>query len=660
MKDKNKTTMTEAENARRYRKKRIAVVGNPNVGKSVVFTRLTGHYAAASNYPGTTVEVLRGKATLGEHRCEIIDTPGMYSLLPVTEEEGVARDILTAESPDVVVHVVDARNLDRMLILTLELAEAGLPVILAVNMLDEAESAGIDIDFKALADQLQIPVVGLVAVSGRGMDELRNVVVNAIKQPCTNVNCVKYAPHVEKNIARLENLLADAECVLSSRSTALLALQGDEESAVKTTDAAKSDGDIEVVKGGGYGERLDVAVSRHDQVAEILEGCLTQPIARVTSRERLSRLMTNPLTGLPILAAVLYFGLYKFVGGFGAGTVVDFLEGTVFETYINPFMTKIVKGIIPWDILASLFVGEYGILTMGLRYVVAIILPIVAFFFLIFAVIEDSGYLPRLALLLDRTFKKIGLSGRGVIPMVLGFGCDTMATMVTRTLPTKRERFLSTMLLALAIPCSAQLGVILALLAGHTGGMLIWAGVIAGVFMLVGWLSAKVLPGEGPSFYMEVPPLRLPKISNVLTKTYVRVRWYFLEIVPMFLVASILIWAGKMTRLFDAATATLQKPVQWIGLPLETAEIFVMGFFRRDYGAAGLYDLDKAGLLTPVQLVVACVALTLFLPCIAQLLINVKERGWKVGVVISGMVLIMSFGVAYALNATLVGLGVTL
>jgi ferrous iron transport protein B len=310
--------------------------------------------------------------------------------------------------------------------------------------------------------------------------------------------------------------------------------------------------------------------------------------------------------------------------------------------------------------LRDLFVGEYGVITLGIRYAVALILPIVTFFFIIFSIIEDTGYLPRLAMLIDRVFKKIGLSGRAVIPMVLGFGCDTMATMVTRTLPTKRERIISTLLLALAIPCSAQLGVILALLSGRPLALTIWAGVVGLVFLLVGYLAAQVLPGEKPSFYMELPPLRWPQFSNVLIKTYVRAKWYFNEVLPLFLIASVFIWLGQLTHLFDLAIRFLLKPVALIGLPPEAAKIFLFGFFRRDYGAAGLYDLNKHGALNGVQLVVASAALTLFLPCIAQFLMNVKERGWKTGLGISVFILFLSFGAAYGLNFILTSWGVKL
>ena len=279
-----------------------------------------------------------------------------------------------------------------------------------------------------------------------------------------------------------------------------------------------------------------------------------------------------------------------------------------------------------WHSIQTLIAFDYGIITLGLRYAVAIILPIVATFFLAFSLLEDSGYLPRLALLVDRLFKKIGLNGRAVIPITLGFGCDTMATLVSRTLETKRERVIATLLLALAIPCSAQLGVIMALLSANPASLGIWAGFVILVFLLVGYLAAQLMPGEKPAFYMELPPLRLPKLSNILEKTLSRMQWYFLEIIPFFILASVLIWVGKITGLFDAIINAAAPLMYALGLPSEAAEIFLFGFFRRDYGAAGLYDLQNSGALNGVQLVVSAVTLTLFVPCIAQFAIMIKER----------------------------------
>ena len=281
----------------------------------------------------------------------------------------------------------------------------------------------------------------------------------------------------------------------------------------------------------------------------------------------------------------------------------------------------------------------------------AIILPIVGTFFFAFAIIEDSGYLPRLALLIDRFFKAIGLNGRAVIPMVLGFGCDTMATIVTRTLETRRERVIATILLALAIPCSAQLGVIFAILADRPLALLIWAMVVLGIFMLVGFLAARLVPGERAAFYMELPPLRLPRLSNVLVKTYTRMEWYLREVLPLFVLASVLIWIGQITGTFNAALSALDPVVRWIGLPSQATGAILFGFFRRDYGAAGLYDLR--GVLDGVQLTVAAVTLTLFVPCIAQAAVMFKERGWKIALGAIAFIIPFAFIVGWGLSKVL-------
>lgn len=461
---------------------------------------------------------------------------------------------------------------------------------------------------------------------------------------------------LEIAIEKIESLLK-ANYGISGRSIALLLLQEDEEitSLVKT---AQPENFIQILKivhntKAQYHQPLAYIISlrRQEEVNRIVaQGIEHLPKANLIFREKLSRLMINPFSGVPILLLVLYYGIYKFVGEFGAGTLVDFIETDIFEKIINPWITQIFTSIIPWQAFRDLFVGEYGMITLGVRYAVALILPIVTTFFIAFAIIEDSGYLPRLALLIDRLFKKIGLTGRAVIPMVLGLGCDTMATMVTRTLPTKRERIIATILLALAIPCSAQLGVILSLLEGNPKGLWVWVGIVGLIFLLVGFLSSLVLPGEAPSFYMEIPPLRLPKLSNVLIKTYTRVKWYFTEIFPMFILASVFIWIGQLSGLFYLLTKALEYPIHWLGLPDKAAVAFLFGFFRRDYGVAGLYDIKKAGLLSGNQLVVACVTLTLFLPCIAQFLMTIKERGYKTGVAISVFILFFSFSVGFLVN----------
>lgn len=654
----NKQTETKPAGSIR----RVALVGNPNVGKSVLFNALTGAYVTVSNYPGTSVEVSRGSAVIEGDQWEVIDTPGMYSIHTITEEERVAREILLHETPDVVLHVLDARNLERMLAMTIQLIEAGLPVILVVNIMDEAERMGLAIDLKLLQQKLGIPVIGAATARKRGIDEIRSA-ISSYRCACEQQR-FEYSRLLEHDIKEVAGLM-QGEYILSRRSLALLLLQQDEEitDLVMHREPEGSAALTEKIREIAYDRResfhLDLSLERNEMVSRIINGVFTAPQKRVvTISERLSHLAVRPLTGIPMLLFVLYFGLYQFVGVFGAGTLVDFLEKQVFVEIFNPWISAMIKSLIPWEMIQELFVGEYGIITLGIRYAVGIILPIVATFFIFFSFLEDTGYFPRLALLVDRIFKHFGLTGRAVIPMVLGFGCDTMATMVTRTLETTRERIIATILLSLTIPCSAQLGVIMSLLSKFPGALAVWSGCLILLFVLVGLLSSRILPGEAPMFYMELPPMRLPQFGNVVTKTYTRMQWYFLEILPLFVLASVLLWLGKITGFFEKLINGMTPVMASIGLPKETAVAFIFGFFRRDYGAAGLYELQTRGLMDARQLTVAAVTLTLFIPCVAQFLIMKKERGWKVAGAIGVFVSLLAFGSGYILNKALLVTGI--
>lgn len=649
----------------------VAIVGCPNVGKSVLFNALTGAYVTVSNYPGTTVEVARGKGRLGSVEIGVVDTPGMYRLLPLTEEERVAREILLRERPDVVVHVADAKNLERMLPMTLQLIEAGLPVILDLNLMDEAERQGVQVDVAALERALRVPVVGTALALGWGTAQLKEQIATCVNghlaegQTTYPREEIEYPLVIEEALEVIEEQLdGNGAYQMTNRAIALLLLQNDAEvtSLVRERAGRRADELLRIAETtrARFSRPISYIVARRQQKAarRILQSALTLPEQRISGfAERLSEAMMNPLTGIPILLLALFL-MYEFVGVLGAQTLVHFLEETVFGTYINPWVDQVLAALIPWPVVRDLFGGDYGVITLGVRYAVAIILPIVGTFFLAFSIIEDSGYLPRLAMLIDRVFKRIGLNGRAVIPMVLGFGCDTMATIVTRTLETRRERLISTLLLALAIPCSAQLGVMLGLLAGRPDLLAIWATVVAGVFLLIGFLAAQVLPGERPTFYMELPPLRRPTPSNVLVKTYTRMEWYFREVFPLFVLASVIIWLGRLTGLFDLTVSALVPLVRWIGLPDEAAVAFLFGFFRRDFGAAGLYDLRTA--MSGAQLLIATTTMTLFLPCIAQFSVTIKEHGWKTALVISAFIFPFAFLVGGLLNWILTALGVAL
>ncbi len=632
---------------------KVALIGGPNVGKSVIFYELTGIYGLVANYPGTTVEVMRGSGFFYGHNVEIIDTPGMYSLIPTSQEEEVTRQILVQEKPEVIIHVVDARNLPRMLNLTLELLEWELSVVLVVNMLDEAEKQGIEINLKKLSQSLGIAVIGTVATTGKGIEEIKSTLARILGEEGFPQTHITYDRQLEEILEEIGSFL-QGNIYPGKRGAALQLMQEDEKSTkmFQVPDNRK----IREELLASYREKLGiplclfVRLQRQKKVDFLIAGAVESKSEKTFLAENLSRLMIHPLTGLPFLFLVLYLGFYQLVGILGAGYVVDFLDNRIFLGIFNPAMSRLVTDFIPWPAIQELLVGDFGIITMGLRYALAIILPVVAAFFFFFSLLEDTGYLPRLALLLDSLFKRIGLNGQAVIPVVLGLGCDAMATMSTRILSASRERLIVTFLLTLAVPCSAQLGVIAGLLSSMPGALFIWFLFVAGSFLLMGFISAKILPGERLPFCLEVTALRLPSLSNLLFKTWKRIEWYLMEILPLFLGASIIIWVGQLVGIFELLIGVLAPVVSLIGLPAESSVVFIFGFFRRDYGAAGLFDLHARGVILGHELVVAAVTLTLFVPCVVQLAVNIKERGLKAALIMCGIIIPFAFFMGFVAN----------
>ena len=569
---------------------RIALVGNPNVGKSVFFGWLTGRYATVSNYPGTTVAITKGRALVGAEVCDVIDTPGVNTLEgPVSEDERITRRVLAEGRAELVVQIADARNLRRSLQLTSQLADLRLPMVLVLNMLDEARARGVSIDTRALAVQLGIPIVEAVATEGRGINELRAA-------------------------------LADAAIPRAARHD-----------------------------GQEHGAWADVLASRYRHVT---------PVSLGRVQEWIGRAVREPATGVPVLALVLYL-TYLFVGVFGAQTLVGALEDGVFEGYVNP-AARLVAAHIPVAMLRDFLVGEYGLVSMGLTYAIAIVLPVVTTFLLVFGFLEDSGYIPRLAIFSDHLFRAMGLNGKAVLPMVLGLGCDTMATMTTRILGTPKERLIAMTLLALGVPCSAQLATIMGILGGISVlALLTLFSVVVAQMIFVGFLAARVLPGSRSEFILELPPIRMPRLRNLATKTVLRLRWYLGEAVPLFLAGTAMLFVLDRTGALALITATARPIVTGaLGLPVESAEVFIMGFLRRDYGAAGLFRLAENGALSGVQSVVALTVMTLFVPCVANLLMIVRERGVRTGLAILAAVTVIALGTGTALNVALTTLGV--
>ncbi len=613
----------------------VILVGNPNVGKSVVFGALTGRYVNVSNYPGTTVEVTRGEARDRGTVYEIIDTPGVYSLLPMSEDERVTRDILMREPGALVLQVCDARNMRRSLMITIQLAEMGVPLLLAVNMADEARNEGVMPRLELLEERLGVKAVPTVAVRKQGTDRLLPLLGQAI--PASSA--VHYGNRIEAAATKMEELLPP-KTPIGRRALALMLLCGDDSLTPWLAEnvSAQRMREMNAVRRRlteGIGEDVSYQVNQArlawiDRLLGTM-GREEAPPKGIDFAQRFGRLSMDPIYGIPILAAVLFIA-YEFVGVFGAGFLVDLLQSKVFEGWIVPAVAWVVDRAFPWPFVRDFLVGPYGMVSMALSYAIAIVLPIVGTFFFGFGILEDSGYLPRLAVMVDRGFKKIGCNGKAVLPMILGLGCDTMATLTTRILDTRKERIIVTLLLALGIPCSAQLGVILGMLADvGPAASVTWFFLLVGIIFLVGYLAAKVIPGDPSDFILEIPPIRWPQPGNLLVKTMARIEWYLREAVPLFIVGTLILFVADRLGLLP----WLQKVseplvVNLLDLPPKTAEAFLIGFLRRDYGAAGLFAMAKAGMLTNLQVLVSLITITLFIPCLANLLVIYKEQGAKV------------------------------
>lgn len=642
-------------------KRKVVLIGNPNVGKSVVFNYLTGKYVTVSNYPGTTVEVATGTMTAQGKRFQVVDTPGINSLIPMSEDERVTRDILLSEPQRHLVQVIDTKNLRRGLLISLQLLEMGLPFLILLNMWDEAKSRGIEIQTETLTRILGTPVLKTVATQKKGVEKIKE---NLQIQPPSSFS-ITYPETIENGVSRITSLLP--ETPISRRSLALMLLSGDESLAewlhqnLSEEDILKIEKirqEIQTLFADPIGYLVNQARLR--EVDELLSQVIgSRGVAPKTLLTFLGRLSIHPLWGIPILLFVLWV-TYQFVGVFGAQTSVKFLEEIVFGKWFLPPITSLIHRFIPVPFLQEFLIGPYGVVTMALTYAIAIVLPIVGCFFLVFGLMEDSGYLPRLAVMTNKIFKKMGLNGKAVLPMVLGLGCDTMATMTTRILETEKDRTIVTLLLALGVPCSAQLGVILGMFAGLPAlYLLIWISLMAGILIIVGYLASLVIPGEGSDFILEIPPLRIPQLSNIVVKTLARIEWYLKEAVPLFILGTIILFVLHKTKaLIFLERAATPLIVYFLGLPAKATEAFIIGFLRRDYGAAGLFILAKDGQLDSHQILVSLVTLTLFIPCIAQFFMMIKERGVKKTLWMSAVIFPVAFGVGGMLNFLLKWIGI--
>ncbi|MCL4440646.1 MAG: ferrous iron transport protein B, partial [Firmicutes bacterium] len=536
--------------------KNIVLVGNPNVGKSVFFNYLTGRYNDVANFPGTTTNVICGRS--GQDA--VTDTPGVYGLSSFNEEEKITRDIVL--HGDILVNIVDAVHLERDLFLTKQLIDTGLPVLVVLNMMDEAEHQGIKIDLRVLRELLGVPVLATAAVEGRGMAQLKEAIRSA--------RAGRVLPAVQEKLAELPADIPHPE--------KLLILEGDPVVAARFG-----------VDPGKYRELIYGA--RRQWVNELVAMSVKETRPEEVWGPVLSRWMIQPLTGIPLLLLTLWV-LYQLVGVFVAQTVVGFTEGILMGEYFQPAVRALVDRLVaPESAVNQILVGDFGVITMTVTYLLGLLFPLVLGFNLVLALLEDTGYLPRIATLLDRILTSFGLNGQAVIPLVLGFGCVTMALMSTRLLGSDRERRVATIILALTVPCSAQLAIIATMLAGLGPGFAVVYGlIIFSVFITGGVLLNRFVPGQSTSLWIDLPPLRLPKPGNVLKKSWLKSYEFIIEAAPLFALGALCLGLLNVSGSLSAIeNALVPLTVNWLGLPKEAASGFIMGVIRREFGTAGLF-----------------------------------------------------------------------
>lgn len=628
----------------------VVLAGNPNVGKSLVFNYLSGTYVDVSNFPGTTVSVSEGKYK--NHT--ILDTPGVYGVSSFNEEETVTRDILL--EADVILNVVNALHLERDLFLTLQLIDLGKPVSVILNFYDEVKKKKIKIDTDALSKLLGVKVFTTSAITKTGFENLdaaiaQAVVSDKIKTDPSKINLEAIQQH--------------------GRAIAQLVAEGDDNLARKYQ-----------LPYGTPDERELIYLDRRQKVNEIVNEVEYQDDMSGKFFNRLGRWTLNPLTGIPILGLVLVM-LYYAIGDFAAQRLVGYTEGVlgkgIFEFYTKSFVgnftpveitvntldanEEVVKTNI-YDFKESisadpvqkdkffgdaqgsnkditfefknpvmkLLFGEFGIFSMTITYLIFLLLPLVVCFYFVMAFLEDSGYLPRLATMMDRSLSAIGLNGKAIIPILLGFGCVTMATITTRILGSSREKSIATAILQFVIPCSAQLAVIAALTAkAGPGAVLVYGGVIFAMMITISTILNRFLPGESTPLLIDLPPMRIPRLDNILKKMVFRTWGFLKEAGVWFFIGALFVAVLDITGMLVFFQNLLQPVTTgWLKLPGEASTAFVMGVVRRDFGGAGLYDLA----LAPMQVAVALIVITLFVPCIASFMVMINERGWKEGLLI--------------------------
>lgn len=568
--------------------KRILLFGNPNVGKSAIFTRLTGVRVIASNYPGTTVEYLKGVTKLEGNDVEVIDVPGTYSLVPDSPAEEVAKKILDESDPKetVIVNVLDSTNLERNLNLTLQLLSTKIPIVVLLNFWDETKHKGITIDVARLSDFLKVPVIPTVAITGYGIQEV-----------------------VEKiNISKSSKLRVKER-------------------------------EIWNVVGKIINETQKIEHHHH------------------TFLQVLEEISTNPVMGI-FFAGIILFLSFVIIRLIGEG-LIGFVFTPLFEKIWMPVLLKLSAFLGEGSILHRILIGEliqgkidfyqsFGLLSTGLFIPIAAVLPYIASFYLILSILEDTGYLPRLAILMDRLMHQIGIHGMGVVPMFLAFGCNVPGVLATRIMETRRERFIAATVMSISIPCMAQTAMIFGLLGkyGFKGIAPVFLTLFL-VWLFAGKIMARYVSGESPEIFTEIPPYRIPYFRILIKKVWLRVGWFIKEALPFVLIGVLMVnlfyifgFINFISKIFGGLLTKI------LGIPSEALAALFIGFLRKDVAIGMLAPLG----LSMGQLITASVVLTMYFPCVATFVVLFKELGFWDTLKASAIMISSAIFVGWILN----------
>ncbi len=572
--------------------KKISLMGCPNVGKSVVFSRLTGVSVISSNYPGTTVDFTKGTTAIGGEKFELIDVPGTYSLAPTSKAEEVAQTML--QEGDIVIDVIDSTHLERNLYLTLEILGRKKPTIVALNLWDETKHVGIDIDVDKLEKLLDVPIVPTCAITGEGIKEL-------------------------------------ASKLRDARQSKAIEPMSEEERWLKV---------------GEIVSEVQVVHHRHH-----------------TIWERIADTTVKPITGIPIaILVILLTFLFIIVIG---NLIIEYLMDPIFYNYYGPWVVGVVNSFSPDGLLHDILIGKstiesldftqsLGLLTTGLYVPFSMVLPFVITFYFMLSLLEDVGYLPRLAVLVDTGLHKLGLHGSAIVPTILGFGCNVPGTLATRILETEKQRFIAVTLMAIAVPCMAQSAMIFGILGryGMKWIFIVYCTLLM-LYIFIGLLLKKIVRGESPELLLEVPPYRKPDPSTLLKKTWSKAYGFLAEAVPFVILGVFIVnllyvsgVIGVLSTVFSPVLTTL------LGLPEGAIVALIMGILRKDVAIGMLLPLG----MSPQQLTIACIILTTYFPCIATFFVLLHELGIRDMLKAAGLMITVSLTVGIIMRLILIGI----